>query len=328
MAKTWPSYTPSQLLDAQLNKHQPWHENYYVMFSTAWGGFSTNPSVWGVPPDDHMTHRGDAIFESFKCVGGRAYCFKEHLERLANSAAALGLEIPLPPDEILDILKQAYRLGGHEDFVVRLTVSRGPGSFSINPYDSVGGSQLYLVTLKLKQPSPETYESGVKLGTAPFPAKTEYSSIKSCDYLHNVLAKKAALDAGANYVVSFDEEGYMTEGATESVGLITKSGDLCVPSFSRILKGVTLARVLELAQKLVSLGKLNKVENRDFTESEAKSQAAEVFLATTSFDVLGVSHWDGQPVGPGRAGPITKELRALIDSDIRDHASPFLTDLS
>jgi branched-chain amino acid aminotransferase len=328
MANTWPSLTPSQLLESLLKKKCPWHENYYVMFSTVWGGFSTDPAIWGVPPDDHMTHRGDAVFESFKCVNGRAYGFYEHLERLAVSAAALGISIPLDSAEILDILKQAYRLGGHEDFVVRLTVSRGPGSFSVNPYDSTGGSQLYLITLKLKRPDPSVYEKGVKLATAPFPAKSEYAGIKSCDYLHNALAKKSAIDQGADYVVSFDQEGYLTEGATENVVVITKSGHLCVPSFTRVLKGVTLLRVMDLAQGLVAKGTLKSVENHDLTSAEAKNEAAEVFLTTTSFDVLGVASWDGQPVGSGRAGPITKELLKLIEDDIRDHKSPYVTNLA
>ncbi|MDR2387544.1 MAG: aminotransferase class IV, partial [Deltaproteobacteria bacterium] len=160
MAKTWPSFTPNELLQAQLNNKKPWHENYFVMFSTVWGGYSTDPSIWGVPPDDHMTHRGDAVFESLKCVNGRAYCFREHIDRLRHSAEALELTIPMETSEILDVLKGAYRLGGHEDFVIRLTVSRGPGSFTVNPYDSIGGCQLYLITSKLKRPSPEVYEKG------------------------------------------------------------------------------------------------------------------------------------------------------------------------
>jgi branched-chain amino acid aminotransferase len=298
------------------------------MFSTFWGGFSTEPWIWGVPPDDHMAHRGDAVFESFKCVNGRAYCFNEHLDRLSVSAAALGLELPLGPSDILGILKQAYKLGGHDDFVVRLTVSRGPGSFSVNPYDSVGGSQLYLVTIKLKKPGQSVYDQGVKLATAPFASKKEYSGIKSCDYLHNVLAKKSALDKGADYVVSFDQEGFLTEGATENVALVTKGGELIVPTFDRILKGVTLLRVMELAKALVAKGTLKSIENRDLTEKEAKDEAAEVFLTTTSFDVLGVSSWDGQPIGSGRPGPITRELFKLIDEDIHDPESPYATNLA
>lgn len=327
MAKNWPSYSPLALLKAMQEKDCPWHENYLVMFSSLWGGFSADPAVWGVPPDDHMAHRGDAVFETFKVVRGRAYCLNEHLERLCVSAEALGLAMPAEFAHIRDIIGQAYRLGGLEDFVVRLTVSRGPGSFSVSPYDSKGGSQLYLITQKLRRPAQSVYEAGVSLATAPFPAKSEYAIIKTCDYLHNVLAKKSALDKGADYVVSFDQEGFLTEGATENVVVVTRDGDMCVPSFSRILKGVTLMRVMALAAGLVERGLLKSVRNADLTEKEAKGQAAEVFLTTTSFDVLGVSLWDGLPVGQGGTGPVARELLRLVEAEINGDG-PHVTSLA
>jgi branched-chain amino acid aminotransferase len=235
----------------------------------------------------------------------------------------------MPPEfeNFQDILSQAYRLGGQEDFTARLTVSRGPGSFSVNPYDSIGGSQLYLITTKLKRPAPQAYLNGVSLATAPFPAKSEYAGIKTCDYLHNVLAKKSALDKGADYVVSFDQEGFLTEGATENVAIVTKDGHMRVPSFSRILKGVTLMRVMALAEALVEKGLLKSVMSSDLTEKEAKSQAAEVILTTTSFDVLAVSRWDGQPVGSGAAGPVARELLGLIEAEINGNG-PYVTNLA
>jgi branched-chain amino acid aminotransferase len=296
------------------------------MFSSVWGGFSTEPSLWAVPPDDHMVHRGDAVFEALKCVNGRVYCLSQHLDRLVCSAQGLGLTPPPEFSDILGILKQAYRLAGHRDFTIRLTVSRGPGSYSVNPYDSVGGSQLYVVLTKLKRPAPEVYERGVSLRTAPFPARGEYATLKTCDYLHNVLAKKSALDAGADYVVSFDSEGFMTEGATENVAIVTHDRELLVPSFSRILKGVTLLRIMDLGAGMVRDGLLKSVGNRDFTEKEAKAAAAEVFLATTSFNVLGVSRWDGQIISGGQSGPISRELLRRLDSDITGEG-PYLTSL-
>ncbi|MDR2442098.1 MAG: aminotransferase class IV [Deltaproteobacteria bacterium] len=314
MATQWPNYTPEELFQVQKNNIQKWHDNYLVMFSSQWGGFSADPQLWSVPADDHMVHRGDAVFESFKVVDGRAYCLRQHLDRLLNSAAYLGLNMPPEFDRVEDILRQAYKIGGQEDFVVRLTVSRGPGSFSVNPYDSYA-SQLYLVTMKLKRPAPEVYERGVKIATAPFPAKSQYPGIKTCDYLHNVLAKKSAIDAGADYVVSFDQDDYLTEGATENIAVVTNDGQLLVPSFSRILKGITLLRVMELATT-IKPPLLKSVSNRDLKRHEIPSLLSEAFLTTTSFDVLAVNSWDGQIVGQGRPGPVTQKLAQLIDAEI------------
>jgi branched-chain amino acid aminotransferase len=316
MADRWPNLSAEELFRAMRAGRRGFHDNYLAMFSTAWGGFSLDPELWGVPADDHMVHRGDAVFEAFKVVGGRVYCLDEHLERLGRSAASMGIEPPPVLADIWELLAQAHRLGGLADHHCRLTVSRGPGGFAVNPYECQG-SQLYLVTIRLKRPAPQAYEGGVRLATAPFPAKTAFSGIKTCDYLHNVLAKKSAIDAGADYVVSFDPSGFLTEGATENVAVVTASGELVAPPFERILKGVTLGRVMDLAGSLVADGTLKAVVNRDIHREDLPREAAEILLTSTSFDVLGATSLDGRPVGDGRVGPVTRALSRLIEQEIR-----------
>ena len=58
---------------------QPYHADYLAQYSSQVGGIVTDPALWNVPADDHMVHRGDAVFEVFKCVDGRAYCLGDHL---------------------------------------------------------------------------------------------------------------------------------------------------------------------------------------------------------------------------------------------------------
>jgi branched-chain amino acid aminotransferase len=325
MAK-WPVFrSPQELAKAADAWRRPWHDQYYVLFSSYYGGFVTDPAMWGVPPDDHMVHRGDAVFEALKCVGGRVYCLEPHLTRLRNSAA--GLELALPPelDDLVDILREAYVLGGAEDLLIRLNVSRGPGSFTVNPYDSER-SHLYVTTTALKRPAPVKYEKGVRLQTAPFPAQTAMAAIKSCNYLQQALAKKAALDAGADYVVSFDQNGLLTEGATENAVVVTKSGELLAPSYERVLKGVTLGRVLAHAQDLVKEGLLRSAGIRDIAKGEMEREAREILLTATTFDVLAATTWDGRPVGDGLVGPVARELGRRLEKEIREDAA-FATDL-
>jgi branched-chain amino acid aminotransferase len=308
--------SPEDLFRILAASRQPWHDNYLVMYSSLWGGFSINPEFWGVPPDDHMAHRGDAVFEYFKVVGGKVHCLPEHLKRLNHSAETMGIPLEGVLSKLPEILKEAHRLGGVDEYAVRVNVSRGPGSFTVNPRDC-HGPQLYLVTMRLHLPSPETYDKGIKLITAPFPAKMAFSGIKTCDYLHNVLCKKAAVDAGGDYPVSFDTGGNLTESSTENVAVVTKGGELVAPPFNRILKGVTLSRVMDLAQSLVASGVLKAVVNRDILKKDLLSEAAEIFITSTSFDILGASHWDGNPIGDGKPGPVTRALTKLIDEEIR-----------
>ncbi|MDR1083511.1 MAG: aminotransferase class IV [Deltaproteobacteria bacterium] len=323
---SWPVYAnPAEFAQAVPRWRKPWHNQYLVMFSSYWGGFITDPALWGVPPDDHMVHRGDAVFEAFKCVGGRVYCLDLHLERLKKSAQGLELPLPAEMDTVLELITEAWRLGGADDLLIRLNVSRGPGSFTVSPYDAVG-SQLYLTTAKLKLSKPEVYEKGVRIQTAPFPAQTVYAGIKSCNYLQQVLAKKAALDAGADYVVSFDQDGLLTEGATENVVVVTKDGQLLAPSYERILKGVTLGRVLAHGLEMVQEGLLKSAGNRDITRAEILKEASEIFLTATTFDVLPVTSWDNQPIGDGRVGPVAKELKNRLEKEIAGQ-NPFTVDL-
>ncbi|MDR1871578.1 MAG: aminotransferase class IV [Deltaproteobacteria bacterium] len=322
----WPVYkNPQELAQAVDSWRKAYHSQFLVMFSSYWGGFVTDPALWGVPPDDHMVHRGDAVFEAFKCVNGRVYCLEPHLERLKNSA--LGLELPLPEvfNQTLEIIKKAYELGGVENLLIRINVSRGPGSFTVNPYDSQG-SQFYLTTAHLKLPKEETYLKGVTAHTAPFPAQTSFAAIKSCNYLQQVLAKKAALDAGADYPISFDADGLLTEGATENAVAVTKSGELIAPSYKRILKGVTLGRVLAHAQDLVKEGLLKSAGLRDITKEDLEKEAQELFFTATTFDVLPITAWDGRKVGTGEPGPVAKELNKRLHKEINGD-NPFTIDL-
>jgi branched-chain amino acid aminotransferase len=293
---------------------KPWQADYLTMWSSVWGGFSLHPELWAIPPDDHMAHRGDGVFESLKCWKGRVYCLDEHLDRLKASAQALSLALPPELESIRDILAQAYRLGKEENLVIRISASRGPGSFTVNPYDCPR-PELYVITTKLKLPSPRAYQEGISLITAPFPAKEEFAGIKSCDYLHNAMVKKAAVDSGVSYAASFDREGNLTECPTENVAVVTKAGELAAPPWSRILRGVTLGRAMAHGQDLVREGLIGSCGNRDIKKEEIMSQAAEVFLTTTSFSVLPVVRWDGNPIGDGRPGPVAQALKARLDKE-------------
>jgi branched-chain amino acid aminotransferase len=320
-----PLLTRDNFIEQSLAWKRDYHKNYLVMYSSVWNAFSLDPELWGLPPDDHMVHRGDGVFESFKCVDGRLYCVNEHLHRLSQSAAALGISLPPICSETLDLLKEAYKLGKEKDFVVRICVSRGPGSFTVNPYD-VSGPEYYLITLRLKRPDPKIYEKGVPIVSAPFPAKSEFMGVKSCDYLHNALVKKYAKDKGVDYAVSFDSEGFLTEGPTENVLVLTKDKRLIAPPWKRILKGVTLGRAMAKGEELVKRGLIKSVENEDVPRENLFDNLSEVFLTTTSFDVLPVVSWDGHPIGDGKPGEVGKELLRLIVDEIHSD-NPFTTPL-
>lgn len=320
-------FTPEEYFAAISQWKKDYHENYLAMYSSQWGAIVTDPALWTVPVDDHVVHRGDGVFEVFKCVGGRAYCLDNHLLKLRNTVDKLGIKMPPDFHRIHDILRDLIRAGGRPDALVRITVTRGPGGFTSNPYESPEG--LLLITcLGLQTYSEETYRQGVRVITAPFLAKDPaIATLKVCSYIQNVLVKKAALDCGADYAVCFGRDGFMTESSTENIAVVTRAGELLAPNWDIILKGTTLTRIMSLAGDMVKEGRLlTAVRHQGLTLAQVLG-AAEAFVCSTTTDVLPIATWDGQPLGSGSQGPVSKELLARLRTEYLHPDSPFLTDM-
>ena len=299
---------------------KPYHQHYLAMYSSVLGGVVTDPFLMTVPVDDHMVHRGDGIFEAFKCVNGNIYNLRAHLERLERSARAVYLTLPVSLEHITDLVIGTIRIAGARDCLIRLFVSRGPGGFTTNPYECPT-SQIYIVACNPSVYPKEQSTEGVLIKSSSIPVKKSYfANIKSCNYLPNVLMKKEAVDAGVQYTVSIDENGFLGEGSTENIGLVTPDRTLKFPRFARILKGTTVTRVAELAESLVANGKLEQVVFEDITLNEAYS-GAEILLFGTTFDILSAVIFDGHAIGSGRPGEIYQLLHELLTRDIESNSA-------
>ena len=299
---------------------RPHHKNYLAMYSSVLGGVVTHPFLMTVPVDDHMVHRGDGIFEAFKCVNGNIYNLQAHLKRLEHSARAVYLSLPATLEQITNLLIGTIRISGTRDCLIRLFVSRGPGGFTTNPYECPS-SQIYIVVCSPISAPEEQRREGVSIKSSSIPIKRSYfANIKSCNYLPNVLMKKEAVDAGVQYTISMDENGFLGEGSTENIGLVTSEGVLKFPKFSRILRGTTVTRAVDLAESLVEAGKLRQVTFEDITLTEAYS-GSEILLFGTTFDILPAVMFDGHPISTGKPGNIYHLLRKLLDEDIRNNSA-------
>lgn len=311
------SLTFDDVVEGLRALRQPYHDAYLAMYSSWYGGIVQDPRLMMVPVDDHLVHRGDGVFEAFKCVEGALYLLDRHLDRLDRSAALGALPLPCDREELVGIVKATVQAASCCPCVVRVFVSRGPGGYTTNPYECPA-SQLYVVVTTLQRPSAEKYEQGATLRTSAIPVKpTFFAGVKSCNYLPNVLMKKEAVDAGVDYAVSLDERGLLAEGPTENIGIVTTRRELLVPRFDRVLRGTTVTRALELAETLLASGDLARIGEADLTPREAL-EAAEVMMFGTTFDVLPIVAYDGHPIGAGRPGAIAARLRALVEEDQRN----------
>jgi len=297
---------------------KPHHAAYYAMYSSVYGGVVTDPVLMMVPVDDHMVHRGDAVFETLKCVDGALYNAGAHLQRLERSAAMVGQAMPASLEEISRLVVETVRQGGRRDCLVRLMISRGPGSFGVNPYDCPA-PQIYCAAYRLDPPFMEKHPEGARVRRSAIPAKPGFfAEIKNCNYLPNVLMKKEAVDAGVDYVVGFTGRGLLTEGAAENAGIITRERELLFPKLDGILAGTTMLRVMELAAKLIESGDLRRTGFADITREDVL-RAAEFLIVGTTPNVTAVREFDGMAVGAGRPGPAGQMLGALLQEDIREN---------
>ena len=301
--------------EAPRPARRPYHDHYYAMFSTALGGILTDPVDMTVPADDHVVHRGDGVFETIKCVDGTIYGLDLHLARLANSAARIGLRMPVAPDELRTTVLATVRAGGRRDCLLRILLSRGPGGFGVNPAECPEPG-LYVIAYRLPPSFMEAHPRGARAVIVDIPVKPGFlATIKTCNYLPNALMKAAAMAAGADFPVAFDERGLLAEGATENFGLVSKDRILRLPRLGRILDGITVRRVRALAPVAIRDGVLAGIEEADISRPEFE-QAPEILVFGTTPDVTAVVELDGRPVGTGRPGPVQAALGRLLQADI------------
>jgi len=299
-------------LEGQKN---PWQKNYLCMYSSQWHGITTDPELMVIPIDDHLVHRGDGVFDVIRCVNGKIYQIERHLQRLERSAKAISLNPPPEYNNIRALIKHLVLIGGEKDCLIRIVLSRGPGSFSTNPFDCPS-SQIYVNVIRYKNLPSKYYRDGVAIVTSHIPIKKSFfATIKSCNYLPNVLIKMGAIEANAQYAVALDEDGFLAEGSIENVAVLSAEGILEFPGFERTLSGVTAERVFQLAENLVTENIITEVKFSRISLEKAY-QAREIFLTGTSVNIVPVVSYDGKRIGEGCPGPVYSRLSNLLSEDM------------
>ncbi len=320
MHKKPPVISAAELPARLAAARQPFHDAYYAMYSSVLGGIVTDPVLMMIPVDDHLVHRGDGVFESIKCSGWNIYNLAAHLRRLQHSMKPLAIMPPCPDEELIELISDTVCAGGHGDSLIRLLISRGPGSLNVNPYDSPR-SQIYIVASRLPPPFMQTHPRGARVETSAVPVKPSFfARVKTCNYLPNVLMKKEAVDRKVDFVVAFDTDGFLAEGATENVAVVTKDRILAYPHAAHILTGTTMIRVMELARPLVAGGLLKEVRQQNITREDLKT-AGEVLILGTTVNVTAVVEYDGLPIGAGRPGPVYEALSKLLAEDMKSNSA-------
>jgi 4-amino-4-deoxychorismate lyase len=295
--------------------HQAAADQYFALYSSILGGIVTDPALMIVPFDDHMVHRGHAVFDTAAIVNGMMYQLESHLDRFERSASMARIPLPFPRGRLREIILETAATSGKRDAAVRYWASVGPGGFGLAPGECVGSSFHVMIYANARPPA-STYQEGLKFITSSIPIKPPYfARCKSTNYLPNVMVVMEAKDKGADNGIFIDANGMIGESSNMNVAFVTRDRVLRHPTFDAILAGCTVTRMLELAKTLVANGQLKDIVIADVPIEEAR-QALEMLLIGSSIHVAPITQWDGRPVGDGKPGPVGKALLALIEKDM------------
>lgn len=245
----------------------------------------------------------DGIYEVSAVLDGHLVDNRSHLERFQRSVGEIALALPETLDRIEEIEKELIARNGLKEGIVYMQVTRGAAARDFHFPDIVEPTLLMFVQTKNISDSPAA-KTGIKVKTLE-DIRWARRDIKSIALLAQVLAKQAAHEAGCQEAWMV-EDGYVTEGGSSSVFIITKNDVLIArPNSHALLPGCTRKALLALAAE-----KNIRVEERLFTVAEALD-AAEAFYTSASSFVTPVVMIDGAPIGAGVPGPLTKRLRDI-----------------
>ncbi|KAK7293835.1 hypothetical protein RJT34_16710 [Clitoria ternatea] len=294
-------------------------QQFLAMYSSIFGGITTDPTAMVIPMDDHMVHRGHGVFDTAAIMDGYLYELDQHLDRFLRSASMSKIDPPCDRESIRRILIQTVSASKCSKGSLRYWLSAGPGDFQLSP-SGCHQSSLYAIVIQDVSLSP--YNSkGVKVVTSSIPIKDpKFAITKSVNYLPNVLSKVEAEEVGAFAGIWLDNEGFVAEGPNMNVAFVTKEKELIMPHFDKILKGCTAQRVLTLAESLLRESKLLGIRVKNVTVEEGKT-ADEMMLIGSGILVCPVVQWDEQVIGDGKEGAITQALLNLILEDMKSGPS-------
>jgi 4-amino-4-deoxychorismate lyase len=307
---------PDQVLAALRTMRERQPVKFSAFYSSQLGGVVTDPALMVLPFDDHMVHRGHGIFDTAALVAGRIYDLEAHLDRFLASAERSKLTLAGSRAEMRDIIIRTAAASGVRDGSIRYWLSSGPGNLDLTPAAGAVPGFFVMIFGGLSYPA-RWYSEGLKVMTTTYPIKPPlYAITKATNYLPNVLMQMEAKEAGMDNGVFIDEEGLVGESSNMNVAFVMADNVLRHPRFVRVLAGCTSLRLLDLSTTLVTSGVLAGVEVGDIRVSDARA-SREMLLLGSSVRVAPIVEWDGQPIGSGTPGPVSRALLDLLEKDMR-----------
>jgi|GEM_PF-27104 len=261
---------------------------------------------------------GDSVYEVTSTVAEKPLFWNEHLDRLENSARLMSMPLSFSREEIsLEIKKiiDALKKTSSDECYLRLIITRGEGEIGLDPKLSTKNNLIIIAKPLQKNPT-WWYEKGVGIAivdvTRNHP-RAQDPNIKSGNYLNNVLAiHQAKTKFDAFEAVMLNQEGLVAEGTTSNIWMV-KNGEIKTPpNAAGLLQGITRQKILEI-----------KGSEKNISVDELKA-ADEIFMTSSTREVVPVTMLNGKVVGDGKPGAITKEIHQKYLGKVLEYTKNFI----
>jgi len=245
---------------------------------------------------------GDGIYEVIPAYNGHSFLLAGHLARLQQSLDGISLANPHTAEQWTSIIGELIAINGGGDQSIYLQVTRG-----VAPRDHVFPDNVeptvFLMSNPLKAVPAEWKQRGIKAITVD-DIRWQNCHIKAISLLPNSLLKQRAKEAGAQEALLI-KDGYLTEGAASNAYAVINGTIYTAPKDEKVLPGITRDLVLDLASK-AGLPVLEMP-----VSLERLQQADEIWVSSSTKEVLAVTEVDGHAVNDGNPGPVWKQIDAL-----------------
>ena len=250
--------------------------------------------------EDRGFQFADGVYEVIVAHSGRLFRLEQHLARLKHSTDTIDLPIDYAALNLPGVIEEGVRRCGFEDVMVYLQITRGVAPRHHEFPDEVNPT--IVATFKPKPTvKPEVRERGVSLKTVE-DIRWAWCDVKSIALLPNVLMKNSTGREGYFDAIFVSSDGLVRETTRANVFIVTDGVLRTPPMTSRILHGVTRDYLLECARKLDI-----PCKECDFHVPEMLS-ADEVFITSTTIDVLSATSVNDEKIGNGKPGPVAGRL--------------------
>lgn len=255
-----------------------------------------------ISPLDRGFLFGDGAYEVIPVYSRRPFRIDEHLRRLQITLDGIRLPNPYPLEHWRMLVERIIADNDFADQSVYIQVTRGVDSKRDQAFPPAVPPTTFIFTAPLVTPSDAQRESGIAVISA-LDNRWLRCDLKTVALLANVLLRQQAIDAGCVETIML-RDGYLTEGAASNIFVVKDGILLAPPGDHRMLAGITYDVVLELAARH---GMPHEV--REISDAELRT-ADELWMTSSTKEVLPITTLDGQPVGTGKPGPAARQMYA------------------